>query len=32
MTGDTKHRTLKDQLESVIADDPDRLYGGDWCS
>jgi hypothetical protein len=37
MTGDRKHRTLKDQLEAEIADmerrvadDPDRLYGGDW--
>lgn len=37
MTGDGGHRTLKDQLEAVIADmergianDPDCLYGGDW--
>ena len=38
MTGDRSHRTLKDQLEFVIADmerqvaeDLDTLYGGDWC-
>jgi hypothetical protein len=37
MTGDTKHRTLKDQLEAEIADmerhveeDPDHCHGGDW--
>jgi hypothetical protein len=37
MTNDTKHRTLKDQLDAEIADwerrceeDPDYSYGGDW--
>jgi hypothetical protein len=37
MTNDTKHRTLKEQLEAEIADwerrceeDPDYSYGGDW--